>query len=164
MRRLALLVAALAALILSDRAAHAGVVVQINKFSQRMTVSVDGHAAYVWPVSTGRGGFGTPAGRFRPQWLARRWFSTRYYGSPMPYSIFFHKGYAIHGTNYISRLGGTASHGCVRLHPANAATLFALVQQRGARIVISGAIRSASDPLRKRLRQHDARAAAPRTL
>jgi lipoprotein-anchoring transpeptidase ErfK/SrfK len=142
MRRLALLFAALVALILSDQAAHAGVVVQINKFSQRMTVSVDGRSAYVWPVSTGRGGFGTPAGRFRPQWLARRWFSTRYYGSPMPYSIFFHKGYAIHGTNYISRLGGPASHGCVRLHPAHAATLFALVQRVGlsnTSIVIGGA-------------------------
>jgi lipoprotein-anchoring transpeptidase ErfK/SrfK len=142
MRRLALLVAAFVALILSDHAAHAGVVVQINKFSQRMTVSVDGRAAYVWPVSTGRGGFGTPAGRFRPQWLARRWFSTKYYGSPMPYSIFFHKGYAIHGTNYISRLGGPASHGCVRLHPAHAATLFGLVQRAGlsnTSIVISGA-------------------------
>jgi lipoprotein-anchoring transpeptidase ErfK/SrfK len=118
------------------------VVVQINKLSQRMTVSVDGRSAYVWPVSTGRGGFGTPAGRFRPQWLARRWFSTRYYGSPMPYSIFFHKGYAIHGTNYISRLGGPASHGCVRLHPAHAATLFALVQRAGlsnTSIVIGGA-------------------------
>jgi len=142
MRRLALLSLALVALMLSEHAAHAGVVVQINKFSQRMTVSVDGRSAYVWPVSTGRGGFGTPAGRFRPQWLARRWFSTRYYGSPMPYSIFFHKGYAIHGTNYISRLGGPASHGCVRLHPAHAATLFALVQRAGlsnTSIVISGA-------------------------
>jgi lipoprotein-anchoring transpeptidase ErfK/SrfK len=142
MRRLALLSLALVALMLSEHAAHAGVVVQINKFSQRMTVSVDGRSAYVWPVSTGRGGFGTPAGRFRPQWLARRWFSTRYYGSPMPYSIFFHKGYAIHGTNYISRLGGPASHGCVRLHPAHAATLFALVQRAGlsnTSIVIGGA-------------------------
>jgi lipoprotein-anchoring transpeptidase ErfK/SrfK len=142
MRHLALLFTALVALILSQHTACAGVVVQINKFSQRMTVSVDGRSAYVWPVSTGRGGFGTPAGRFRPQWLARRWFSTKYYGSPMPHSIFFHKGYAIHGTNYISRLGGPASHGCVRLHPAHASTLFALVQRAGlsnTSIVISGA-------------------------
>jgi lipoprotein-anchoring transpeptidase ErfK/SrfK len=139
MRRLALVIIALVGLVMP---AHAGLVVQIDKFSQRMTVSVDGRPAHVWRVSTGRGGFGTPAGRFRPQWLARSWFSTKYYGSPMPHSIFFHKGYAIHGTNYISRLGGPASHGCVRLHPANAATLFALVQRAGlsnTSIVISGA-------------------------
>jgi lipoprotein-anchoring transpeptidase ErfK/SrfK len=142
MRRLVLLSAALVVLVLSLHAAQAGVVVHIDKFSQRMTVAVDGQATYVWPVSTGRGGFGTPAGRFRAQWLARSWFSTKYYGSPMPHSIFFHKGYAIHGTNYISRLGGPASHGCVRLHPANAARLFALVQRAGlanTSIVISGA-------------------------
>src|SRR6201989_3038974 len=80
---------------------------------------------------TGAAAFGRPPGPSRPRWMARIWFSTRYYGSPMPYSIFFHKGYAIHGTNYISRLGGPASHGCVRLHPANAATLFALVRRAG---------------------------------
>jgi hypothetical protein len=50
----------------------------------------------------------------------------------MPHSIFFHKGYAIHGTIHVSRLGRRASHGCVRLHPANAATLFALVRNHGA--------------------------------
>jgi lipoprotein-anchoring transpeptidase ErfK/SrfK len=130
MRRLAFSLAALA-VVLSAHAAQAGVLVRIDKFSQRMLVAVDGRTAYVWPVSTGGGGYGTPTGRFRPKWLARRWFSTRYYGSPMPHSIFFHKGYAIHGTNYISRLGGPASHGCVRLHPGAAATLFALVQRAG---------------------------------
>ena len=49
----------------------------------------------------------------------------------MPYSIFFHNGYAIHGSYAIDRLGGPASHGCVRLHPHHAAILFDLVQQEG---------------------------------
>jgi lipoprotein-anchoring transpeptidase ErfK/SrfK len=97
--------------------ARAGVLVHIDKSAQHMFVSVDGQPAYLWRVSTGRGGFGTPTGRFRPQWMARSWFSTRYYGSPMPHAIFFHKGYAIHGTNYISRLGGTAACGCIRRMP-----------------------------------------------
>jgi hypothetical protein len=130
MRRLALLLAALIVTLMTH-AAHASLAVRIDKSSQRMTVAVDGHTAYVWAVSTGRGGYGTPTGRFRPRWLARSWFSTRYYGSPMPHSIFFHKGYAIHGTYHISRLGGPASHGCVRLHPGAAATLFALVRRHG---------------------------------
>jgi len=141
MRRLALLLSTLAAIACSTADAGASVLVRIDKSSQRMTVSVAGRPAYSWPVSTGRGGFGTPAGRFRPQWMARSWFSTRYYGSPMPHSIFFHKGYAIHGTNYISRLGGPASHGCVRLHPAHAATLYLLVRRAGmgnTAIVIGG--------------------------
>jgi lipoprotein-anchoring transpeptidase ErfK/SrfK len=131
MRRIAFILCAALLALTCARTASAGVAVHIDKSTQRMMVAVDGRPAYVWPVSTGRGGFGTPTGHFRPRWMARSWFSTRYYGSPMPYSIFFHKGYAIHGTNYISRLGGPASHGCVRLHPGNAAILFMLVRRYG---------------------------------
>ena len=91
------------------------VVVQIDKSSQRMSVSVNGATRYNWPVSTGRDGYGTPSGVFQPQRLARRWYSRKYYNSPMPYSIFFYYGFAIHGTSDLARLGGPASHGCVRL-------------------------------------------------
>jgi len=141
MRRLVFAFAAAFSLAVSlgVSSAQADVTVHISKGSQRMSVSVDGVPRYVWRVSTGRGGFGTPSGVFRPQMLARSWFSRKYYNSPMPYSIFFHGGYAIHGTNYLSQLGGPASHGCVRLHPSNAAVLFGLVQRhRGStRIVVS---------------------------
>jgi lipoprotein-anchoring transpeptidase ErfK/SrfK len=113
--------------------AHASVVVQIDKSSQRMAVSVDGMTRYNWPVSTGRSGYGTPSGVFHPQLMARRWFSRKYYNSPMPHAIFFHGGFAIHGTYELSRLGGPASHGCVRLHPSHAAALFALVGRNGPR-------------------------------
>ena len=142
MRRPAIILFTAIALLACVQSASAGVQVHIDKSAQRMMVAVDGRPAYLWAVSTGRGGFGTPSGRFRPKWMARSWFSTRYYGSPMPHSIFFHKGYAIHGTNHISRLGGPASHGCVRLHPGNAATLFMLVQRFGmanTSITITGA-------------------------
>jgi lipoprotein-anchoring transpeptidase ErfK/SrfK len=111
--------------------ALARVVVQIDKSSQRMSVSVDGAPRYSWPVSTGRRGYGTPSGTFHPQMMARRWFSKKYYNSPMPHSIFFYYGYAIHGTTDLGRLGGPASHGCVRLHPSHAAALYALVERNG---------------------------------
>lgn len=113
--------------------ARADVVVQIDKSSQRMAVSVDGATRYNWPVSTGRSGYGTPSGVFHPQSMHRRYFSRKYYNSPMPNSIFFYYGFAIHGTNELARLGGPASHGCVRLHPSHAAALFALVQRNGQR-------------------------------
>lgn len=122
---------ALAGIMLAVFPAHAALLVEIEKSTQTMYVTVNGVTRYQWPVSTGRGRYGTPNGSFRPQRLARRWFSRRYYNSPMPYSVFFHKGYAIHGTTEIHRLGGPASHGCVRLHPRNAATLFSLVQNFG---------------------------------
>jgi lipoprotein-anchoring transpeptidase ErfK/SrfK len=120
--------------------AHAGVVVHIDKYLQRMDVRIDGMTRYRWPVSTGRSGYGTPSGVFRPQMMARRWFSRKYYNSPMPHSIFFYHGFAIHGTYELSRLGGPASHGCVRLHPSHAAALYSLVEREGrggTRIVIN---------------------------
>ena len=139
----ALLRALLAAgvLSLSAGAARASVLVSIDKSTQQMSVSVDGVPRYHWAVSTGRAGYGTPSGTYRPQRMERTWFSKEYYNSPMPHSIFFHGGYAIHGSYEIHRLGGPASHGCIRLHPANAATLFAVVKQRGmsdTTIVVSG--------------------------
>jgi lipoprotein-anchoring transpeptidase ErfK/SrfK len=124
-------------LVPADRAA-ADVVISINKSSQRMAVTVDGAVRHSWSVSTGTGG-GPPTGAYRPQRLERTWNSRKYNWAPMPHAIFFHKGYAIHGTNHVSRLGRRASHGCVRLHPSNAATLFALVRSHGTgstRIVV----------------------------
>jgi lipoprotein-anchoring transpeptidase ErfK/SrfK len=50
------------------------------------------------------------------------------------HAIFFHDGFANHGTNDISRLGGPVSHGCVRLHPSHAAALYALAEHNGPRI------------------------------
>jgi len=121
--------------------AQARVVINVDKSQQRMIVVVDGVPRYAWDVSTGRANFSTPTGVFTPQRLERTWFSRKYYDSPMPYSIFFHRGYAIHGSYEISRLGGPASHGCIRLHPQHAATLFALVRSAGpsaTTIVVSG--------------------------
>jgi lipoprotein-anchoring transpeptidase ErfK/SrfK len=124
--------ALLAGVVLAATPSRASVLVEVEKSTQTMYVTVNGVTRHQWPVSTGRGRFGTPSGAFRPLRLERRWYSRRYYNSPMPYSVFFHKGYAIHGTTELHRLGGPASHGCVRLHPRNAAVLFALVQGAGA--------------------------------
>ena len=121
--------------------ARADLVISIDKSRQRMSVSVDGEDRYNWPVSTARAGYTTPNGVYHPELLARRWFSHKYYGSPMPHSIFFHGGFAIHGSYEISRLGRAASHGCVRLHPEHAAELFALVREEGfakTEIVVTG--------------------------
>src|SRR5262245_33937173 len=161
MRRLCVAFSVAAALFLVHAPADAGVLVHIDKSRQRMPVAVDGEVRHAWAVSPGRRGFGTPSGTYAPQRLARRWFSRRYYNSPMPYSIFFHRGYAIHGSYEIRRLGGPASHGCVRLHPIHAATLYGLVQRHGAgstRIVVAGNIHVAKAPVRARPRPHVARA------
>ncbi|MGK2923252.1 MAG: L,D-transpeptidase [Methyloceanibacter sp.] len=132
MRRSIFLAALLGLALALPSAAFAGVVAQINLSSQRMHVFVNGKPAHTWKVSTARSGYRTPTGTYKPYHLARRHYSSIYNNSPMPHSIFFYKGYAIHGSYETKYLGRPASHGCVRLHPSNAARLYSLVQRYGA--------------------------------
>ena len=113
--------------------ARPSVVARIDIGTQTMTVSRNGAVVDRWKVSTAGKGYRTPTGQYRPTRMHRMWYSRKYDNSPMPHSIFFRGGYAIHGTGSIKRLGTPASHGCVRLHPKNAARLFALVREAGAR-------------------------------
>jgi hypothetical protein len=131
MRRRVVILAAALAWLISIESAEARLDILVDKATQRMLVIQNGYMRYIWPVSTGRDETATPNGVYTPQRLERNWFSNAYYNSPMPYSIFFHNGYAIHGSYAINQLGGPASHGCVRLHPHHAALLFDLVQQEG---------------------------------
>lgn len=103
----------------------------IDLSTQRMYVSIGKKRAYSWAISSGRKGYRTPTGNYRPTRMYRKYFSRKYNNSPMPHSIFFRGGYAIHGTNYIRNLGRPASHGCIRLHPSNARALYNLVQRYG---------------------------------
>lgn len=121
-------------------AARADLLVNISKSQQKLSVTVDGEEAFRWSVSTGRGGYTTPSGTYSPIRLERHWYSHKYENSPMPWSVFFHRGYAVHGTMEAYNLGRAASHGCVRLRPDHAAVLFSLVRQEGVRhtkIVVS---------------------------
>jgi len=104
----------------------------VDKTTQSMTVSVDGAERYAWRVSTGMASYATPTGSFVPSRLAKRHYSREWDNAPMPYSIFFtDAGHAIHGSRAVTRLGSPASHGCVRLAPQNASTLFDLVMTEG---------------------------------
>jgi len=113
--------------------------VQIHVDLTSQTMHVSSHAGtYDWPVSTGRPGHRTPTGVFHPQRMYVMTYSAKYDNAPMPHAIFFHGGYAIHGTYETRALGGVASHGCIRLAPQNAARLYDMVKHEGAAIVISG--------------------------
>jgi hypothetical protein len=137
-----ILAAACAALVFSGVSARAAVLISIDKSVQRMTVSVDGVRRYTWPVSTGKAGYATPSGSFKPFRMEVDHYSKEWDDAPMPNSIFFTtKGHAIHGSFETRRLGSAASHGCVRLAPANAKMLFALVKAEGmanTKVVLTG--------------------------
>jgi lipoprotein-anchoring transpeptidase ErfK/SrfK len=118
------------------------VLISIDKASQTMTVSLDGVQQYEWPVSTGLRGYTTPSGTYTARSMNKIWYSRQWDNAPMPHAVFFTKdGHAIHGTLEVKRLGKPASHGCVRLSPENAATLFALVEKTGVKntqVVLAG--------------------------
>jgi hypothetical protein len=81
-------------------------------------------------TDTPEGSFRLDRSRFHEDYTSRQWKSA------MPYAMFFDwkiegrtSGLAIHGTDSlgIADLGKRASHGCIRLTPENAKTLFSLI-------------------------------------
>jgi L,D-transpeptidase catalytic domain len=122
--------------------AQAAIVVNVSKSNQILSITVDGTTRYVWPVSTGRPGFDTPNGTFKVNRMDANHLSQEWDNAPMPHTMFFDMhGHAIHGFFDVKHLGSPVSHGCVRLAPANAAVLFALVQGQGmsqTAVVVSG--------------------------
>jgi hypothetical protein len=118
------------------------IVINIDKTKQRMRILVDGVEKYKWPVSTGRPSYFTPSGTYAATSMNEVWFSKEWDNAPMPHSIFFMKdGHAIHGSYEVKTLGKPVSHGCVRISPQNAVTLYALVGKNGlenTQVVLTG--------------------------
>ena len=154
LHHIALPFATIFAVITLAQAAHANVMIIIDKSAQKMTVTVNGEERYVWPVSTGRAGYDTPSGDHQPFRMEKDHYSREWDDAPMPNSIFFTKiGHAIHGTYEVRNLGRPASHGCVRLSTQNAATLYALVKEEGVfhtRVRLIGEIPKGGDEVASR--------------
>jgi lipoprotein-anchoring transpeptidase ErfK/SrfK len=111
----------------------AAVLVHIDKRIQRMTVEVDGKVRYSgWKVSTGMPGYETRSGTFTPFEMNKSYYSKEF-RVILPYGIKFDGGNLIHAASVPGQqwLGQAHSHGCVRLLPANAKTLFNIVSRAG---------------------------------
>lgn len=133
MKGLIATVAAAAALlgVSALQAQAASLVARVDVAAQKMTVMHYGKVLHEWPVSTARAGYTTPRGEYRPQRMHKMWHSRKYDNSPMPFAVFYDRGWAVHGTSAVSRLGSPASHGCVRLATPNAEIFYTLVRQVG---------------------------------
>ena len=133
MKNFVLSCAAAAALLLIFAPASfaTSLVARVDVAAQKMTVTHYGKLIYEWPVSTARAGFITPRGEYRPYRMHRMWRSRTYNNAPMPFSVFYDRGWAVHGTSEVRRLGSPASSGCVRLETANAEAFYTLVRQVG---------------------------------
>ena len=126
----------ISALVLFSTSALANYDIVVSKRSQSMTIYEDGELIERWPVSTARKGYYTPTGTFRPYSYQPIHYSKEYDNAPMPHSIFFSGGYAIHATPHVGNLGRPASHGCVRLSPNNAYTLYNMTKGESTTITI----------------------------
>ena len=114
-----------------SKPALANILIQIDKPTQTMTVSVNGRVQYRWYVSTGATKYSTPPGSYAAFRMERMHYSREWDNAGMPHSIFFTtRGHAIHGSDHPGR-GTPASHGCVRLSLSNAGTLYQLVAAGG---------------------------------
>lgn len=138
MHLVARLLLAVGLILIGESRASAFVQIDVDLTSQTMHVRSGSGESYIWPISSGRDGHATPRGVYRPQALYSMVHSAKYGNALMPHSIFYLRQYAIHGTNAVGSLGRPASHGCIRLSPAAAAALFAMVQSQGAQIRIIG--------------------------
>lgn len=89
---------------------------------------------YYWLISTGRKGFDTPAGYYRPQAFSSRHYSSKY-DAPMQWAVFFNRGMALHSSldrQAMKEMGHeAASHGCVHVEDYRAQELFHLVGHSG---------------------------------
>lgn len=142
MKKIILMAAACAAIMFSAPVSSwaGNVEARVSISKQTMTVTRQGRVLYKWKVSTARSGYVTPRGTWKPKRMHKMWYSRKYDMSPMPYSVFYHGGYAVHGTSAVKQLGKPASHGCVRLQTANAAAFYSLVREVGmgnTRIVVT---------------------------
>jgi len=117
------------------------VVARIDLSDQTMHIYVGEKLTHIFPVSSGRKGYGTPIGRYQAQWIHPKWRSRKYNLAPMPWSVFFHGGYAVHGTTEVRRLGRPASHGCVRLDPKDAKVFYKLVDASGLQNTLISIVR-----------------------
>jgi lipoprotein-anchoring transpeptidase ErfK/SrfK len=111
-RLIAPLTAATVAVLTFSQAAHADLLIKVDKSTQRMTVTVNGEHLYDWPVTTGGSSYDTPSGKFKPFRMEIDHYSDEYDNAPMPYSIFFTQtGNAIHGTYEQRNFGRAATFG-----------------------------------------------------
>ena len=150
-RRMIFLAAAAGlAVLICGETAWAGLVIEVDKTAQRMTVTVDGHEVYKWKVATGGIDYDTPNGAFKPFRMDIDHHSDEWDNAPMPYAIFFTQtGNAIHGTYEQRSLGHAVSHGCVRLSLANAASLWGLVKRQkmaNTTVVVTGDVPGTKPP------------------
>jgi LysM repeat protein len=100
--------------------------IDIDLGAQRLTAYQGGTAMRSTLVSTGLPRTPTPTGQFRVyvKYASTTMSGPGYYLTNVPYTMYFYRGYGIHGTYWHSNFGHPMSHGCVNLPTPEAQWLY----------------------------------------
>jgi lipoprotein-anchoring transpeptidase ErfK/SrfK len=100
--------------------------IDIDLSSQRVTAYDGDEAVRTFIVSTGTSAHPTVSGQFRvyTKLYATDMAGPGYYLPDVPYTMYYYRGYAIHGTYWHSNFGTPMSHGCVNLYTPDAQWMF----------------------------------------
>jgi lipoprotein-anchoring transpeptidase ErfK/SrfK len=100
--------------------------IDIDIGAQRVTAYEGETEVRSFLVSTGTRTYPTVIGQYRvyTKLYATDMAGPGYYLPDVPYTMYFYRGYAIHGTYWHSNFGTPMSHGCVNLYTPDAQWLF----------------------------------------
>jgi lipoprotein-anchoring transpeptidase ErfK/SrfK len=98
----------------------------VSKDCQAVLEVVHGRYRHIMPATTGKPGHETPSGLHRIEWRWPGWHvSTKYRENGQMFdSQYFGPGIALHGVPSHEVHKQPSSHGCVRLYPSDAKTLY----------------------------------------
>jgi lipoprotein-anchoring transpeptidase ErfK/SrfK len=100
--------------------------IDVNLSKQRLTAYQGNTPVFSALISGGLPRTPTVVGRFKinTKLRATRMRGPGYDLPNVPYTMYFYKGYAIHGTYWHNNFGHPMSHGCVNMRTSDAAWLF----------------------------------------
>jgi LysM repeat protein len=100
--------------------------IDVNLSKQRLTAYVGNTPVFSALISGGLPRTPTVVGRFRVQTKLRSTTMSGpgYYLPNVPYTMYFYRGYAIHGTYWHNNFGRPMSHGCVNMRTGDAAWVY----------------------------------------
>jgi lipoprotein-anchoring transpeptidase ErfK/SrfK len=100
--------------------------IEIDLSEQRLRAWEGKKLVYSYRISGGKRSTPTPIGRFRinSKYRTHRMRGRGYNIPDVPYTMYFYRGYAIHGAYWHNRFGTPVSHGCVNLPVKQARNLY----------------------------------------
>lgn len=100
--------------------------IEIDLSEQRLRAWEGKKLVYSYRISGGKRSTPTPIGRFRinSKYRTHRMRGRGYNIPDVPYTMYFYRGYAIHGAYWHNRFGTPVSHGCVNLPVKQARRLY----------------------------------------